>query len=68
MGGVQPLKLEANWEMAPFGVGTKPGLWTLDWTMDWTMQDYGLNFGLSWTVNSVVELLFIEDFESWIAQ
>ena len=20
------------------GVGTKPGLWTLDWTMDWTMD------------------------------
>ena len=20
------------------GVGTKPGLWTLDWTMDWIMD------------------------------
>ena len=26
------------------GVGTKPGLWTLDWTMDWIMD---------WTMDSV---------------
>ena len=34
----------------------KPGLWTglgLDYGLD-----YGLDFGLSWTVKSVLELLF----------
>ena len=30
------------------GVGTKPGLWTLDWTMDWTMD---------WIMDSILELI-----------
>ena len=50
------------------GVGTKPGHWTgLDSGLDYGL-DYGLNYGLSWIVNSVLELLFKEDFECCIAQ
>ena len=29
------------------GVGTKPGLWTLDWTMDWIMDSI-LDLILDW--------------------
>ena len=32
------------------------------WTLD-SGLDYGLDYGLDWTVNSVVDLLFKEDFE-----
>ena len=31
--------------MSRSGVGTKPGLWTLDWTMDWTME---------WIMDSII--------------
>ena len=41
--------------------------WTLDSGLDYGL-DYGLDFGLGWTLNSVLELLFKEDFECWIAQ
>ena len=30
------------------GVGTKPGLWTLDWTMDWIMD---------WFMDSILDLI-----------
>ena len=33
-----------------------------------TGLDYGLDYGLSWTVNSVLVLVFKEDFECLIAQ
>ena len=45
--------------------------WTLDSRLDYGLDyglNYGLDFGLGWTVNSVLELLFKEDFESCIAQ
>ena len=32
------------------GVGTKPGLWTLDWSMDWTMD-----WTLDWTMDSILD-------------
>ena len=32
------------------------------WTLD-SGLDYGLDYGPDWTVNSVVDLLFKEDFE-----
>jgi len=47
----------------------QPGLvqtWTLDYGLDYGLH-FGLEFGLGWTVNSVLELLFKEDFEYWIA-
>ena len=47
--------------------------WTLDSGLDYGLDyglnyglDFGLDFGLGWTVNSVLELLFKEDFECWI--
>ena len=45
--------------------------WTLDSGLDYGLDyglGYGLDFGLGWTLNSVLELLFKEDFECWIAQ
>ena len=63
--------------MHPFTiwVGTKPGLWTLDSGLDYGLDyglnyglNYGLDFGLSWTINRVLDLLFKEDIECWIAQ
>ena len=45
--------------------------WTLDSGLDYGLDyglNYGLDFGLSWIVNSVLELLFKEDFECCIAQ
>ena len=45
--------------------------WTLDSGLDYGLDyglNYGLDFGLGWTLNSVLELLFKEDFESCIAQ
>ena len=45
--------------------------WTLDYGLDYGLVygvNFGLDFGLGWTVNSVLELLFKEDFECWIAQ
>ena len=41
--------------------------WTLDSGLDYGLN-YGLDFELSWTVNSVQELLFKKDFESCIDQ
>ena len=46
------------------GIGTKPGLWTLDWTVDWTGLwtglDCGLDYGLDFGLDSVPILPFKE--------
>ena len=45
--------------------------WTWDSGLDYGLDyglHYGLDFGLGWTENSVLDLLFNDDFECWIAQ
>ena len=52
-------------------MGGRYKTWTLDSGLDYGLDyglNYGLDFGLGWIVNSVLELLFKEDFECCIAQ